>query len=257
MKIIVCYKWVLDEADLRTLADLSVETSRAKYKISDYDRNAIELAMRLAVPGDEVIALMYGNAQSQRSIKDALSRGPASACWVNDTSANTADGAVTARLLAAAIRKYEDVRLVVCAEGASDTYAHEVGPRLGVLLDWPVISYAASVSINENELTAVRKLETGTEIVRVTLPAVVTILPEAAPAPIPGLKMVLEASRKPVQQYSAVYLGLSAEELQPCLHPGRMNMYSMSRKNQVFTEGEPPEQIAKLVKILQDEGVLK
>lgn len=147
---------------------------------------------------------------------------------------------------------------MVCAEGASDTYAHEVGPRLGVLLNVPVITYAANATVVDgNELTAVRKLENGSETVRATLPAVVTILPEAAPAPIPGLKMVLEASRKPVKQFSAAELGLTPDELQPSLPPGKLRMYSMTRKNQVFSEGELPERVARLVKVLEDEGVLK
>ena len=56
MKIIACYKWVLDEADLVVNPDLSINTSRAAFKISDYDRNAIQVALE-AAEGDEVVAL--------------------------------------------------------------------------------------------------------------------------------------------------------------------------------------------------------
>ena len=47
--IAVCYKWVPDEQDIRVNAsDRSLDFSRTKYKISDYDRNAIEEACLLA-----------------------------------------------------------------------------------------------------------------------------------------------------------------------------------------------------------------
>jgi len=47
-KILVCYKWVLDEQDIRINPnDLSLDCSRAKGKISDFDRNAIEEATLL------------------------------------------------------------------------------------------------------------------------------------------------------------------------------------------------------------------
>src|SRR5690606_6347101 len=46
-KIVACYKWVLDESDIRINSDLSVDFSKAKGKISDYDRNAIEAAVKL------------------------------------------------------------------------------------------------------------------------------------------------------------------------------------------------------------------
>lgn len=47
-KILVCYKWVLDEQDIKiSSSDYSLDYSRAKYKISDYDKNAIEEAVRI------------------------------------------------------------------------------------------------------------------------------------------------------------------------------------------------------------------
>ena len=58
------YKWVLDEADLVVNPDLSINTSRAGHKISDYDRNAIQVAIEAAGEGDEVVALTYAGAVS-------------------------------------------------------------------------------------------------------------------------------------------------------------------------------------------------
>ena len=105
-EIVVCYKWVLDEAYIKANADGSLDMSQAVYKISDYDRNAIEAANRaaLALEGQSV-ALTFGTADARPSIKDALSRGPEKSYWVNASEASGADGAATANALAGAIKK--------------------------------------------------------------------------------------------------------------------------------------------------------
>jgi electron transfer flavoprotein alpha/beta subunit len=47
-KCLTCYKWTLDEQDIKIKPeDLSLDSSRAKGKISDFDRNAIEEAALL------------------------------------------------------------------------------------------------------------------------------------------------------------------------------------------------------------------
>ena len=256
MKIIACYKWVLDEADLVVNPDLSINTSRAGHKISDYDRNAIQVAIEAAGEGDEVVALTYAGAEAQKSLKDVLSRGPARAVWVKDESATTAGGAATAKVLAAAVSAIDDVGLVVCAEGASDTYAHEVGPRLGALLEWPIITNVRSVTRDGQTLTATRLLNEQIETVQATLPAVICVLPEAAPAPIPGLKMVLAAAKKPVSEVKLSDLGLSAGQLAPQTTTVSLQGFAMNRKNVVFDDGQPADLVRQLVGALVQEGVL-
>lgn len=77
-KIIACYKWVADEADLRINPDMSVDLSKAKGKISDYDKNAIEAAVQATKgTGDTAVTLTFGSGKAKQSLKDALSRGPA------------------------------------------------------------------------------------------------------------------------------------------------------------------------------------
>jgi electron transfer flavoprotein beta subunit len=256
MNVIACYKWVLDEADLVINDDLSVNTSRAAGKISEYDRNALQAGVEAAAEGDEVVALTYGTADAQKSLKDALSRGPSRVVCVKDPSASAADGAGTAKVLAAAIQKIGGAKLVICAEGASDTYSHEVGPRLGILLNLPVISNVDHFSIDGSLLTATRVLDEQIETVQVELPAVITILPEAAPAPIPSLKMVLGAAKKPVNEFSLAELGLSQESLTPKTKLLDMRGFAMNRKNIVFAQGSPAELVNQLVGSLVREGVL-
>ncbi len=256
--IISCYKWVYDEEDIKiNPADLSVDRSKAKSKISEYDRNAIAVAVNLGESrGDTVLALTFGSAGAKQSLKDALSRGPAEAYWVNDSLAETADGFVTSNVLAAAIKKIGDYSLVVCAEGAADTYAHQVGPRIGALLNIPVISCVNSISVEGNQITASRKLEDYTETVKAKLPVVITVLPEIMEAPIPGLKAVMNAGKKPNTELKIAELGLDENDLKPKATTKDLRGYASNRKNVLITEGDAANKVNQLLVNLKKEGVL-
>jgi electron transfer flavoprotein beta subunit len=256
-KIIVCYKWVKSEEDLRINPDMSVDLSRAKGKISDYDRNAIETARLVAADTNgEAAGLTFGAADAKPSLKDALARGLKQVYWVNDSVAEKADGFVTATVLAAALRKIDDVCLVICSEGASDTYAHQVGPRIGTLLDIPIVSYVVDMKVVGNKLTATRKLEDSMETLEVDLPAVVTILPEINAAPIPGLKAVLEAAKKPVTEWHITDLAVGGEDTISKAKVTDFKGYAMTRKNIIFQDGGAEEKVNALITALKKEGVL-
>jgi len=256
--IITCYKWVLDEEDIKiNPTDLSVDSSKAKSKISEYDRNAIGVAVNIGEEsGDTVLSLTFGGAGAKQSLKDALPRAPAAAYWVNDSLSETADGFVTANVLAAAINKIGDYRLVVCAEGAADTYAHQVGPRIGALLNIPVISCVSSIKVEGNQITASRKLEDYTETVKAQLPAIITVLPEIMKAPIPGLKAVLNASKKAITELKITELGLNKNDLTPKAATKDLRGYANNRKNVFITEGDAANKVNQLLINLKKEGVL-
>lgn len=252
--IIACYKWVLDEADIKINADLSVDSSKAKGKISDYDRNAIEAAVQIAAQtGGKAVGLTFGNNKVKQSLKDALSRGLEEACWVKSEEAQLADNAVTARALSAGIKAFGDVNLVICAEGASDTYARQTAPRLGALLDLPVLTSVCQMNLEANTLTAVRKLEDDLETVQVELPAVVAVLPEINQPTIPGLKAVMAAGKKPVTEYPAEDLGI---DMSPARKILAVKGYAQERKNFIIEGDDAPASVAELIANLKKEGVL-
>lgn len=253
-RVIACYKWVTDEADIKINDDLSVDTSKAKGKISDYDKNAIEAAVRSAQALDgQAVGLTFGSSAAKQSLKDALSRGLEEGYWANAEEAAKADGSVTAKALAAAIKKIDDAKLVICAEGASDTFARQTAPRISAVLDWPAITSVCKLDVSGNTLTAVRKLEDCLETVKVELPAVVAVLPEINPAPLPGLKAVMAAGKKPVIEFKGADLGI---DFTPKSETTAVKGYVMCRKNVIFADGSAPEKVKALAAALKKEGVL-
>ncbi|NLB18625.1 MAG: electron transfer flavoprotein subunit beta/FixA family protein [Syntrophomonadaceae bacterium] len=253
-KVVACYKWVADEADIRINTDLSVDFSRAKGKISDYDKNAIAEAVIIATSlGGKAAGLTFGTAKAKPSLKDALSRGLEESYWINVDEAAHADGAITSKALAAAIQKIEDVSLVICAEGASDTFARQVPSRIGAVLDWPVVTSVIKIEISGNTITAVRKLDDCMQTVQVELPVVVAVLPEINTPPIPGLKAVMAAAKKPVHEFKGEDLGV---DFTPKTKAVEFEGYVMIRKNVIFKEGEAADKVKELAAALKKEGVL-
>lgn len=256
--IIACYKWVLDEQDIKiNPGNLALDTSRAKSKISEYDRNAIEEAVVQAEKcGATVASLTFGNSSAKQSLKDALSRGPERAYWVNDSVAQTADGFVTANVLAAALKKIGNYDVILCGEGSADTYGQQVGPRVATLLGIPAITFVTEMKIEGNKVIATRKIGDCTEVATAEFPVVVTVLPEINKPRIPSLKQVLGAAKKPVTEWKAVDLGLNADELVPVNKIKGIKGFVMSRKNVMYKDGTPAEKVASLVASLTKEGVL-
>ena len=257
-KIAVCYKWVPDEQDIRINAsDLSLDFSRAKSKISDYDRNALEEAVLIAekTGGCEVCALTFG-AAVKNSLKDVLSRGPDKVFWAGEEAAVKADGFVTANVLAAMLKKSGSYDLILCGEGAADTYAQQVGPRVAALLGIPVITFVKELTIQGNQVSAVRKLGDCTETVVADFPVLVTVLPEVNKPRIPGLKQVLAASKKPQTEIKLDELGLAASDLTPKTTVTGIRGYVLNRKNIVLKDGTMAERVEILADALVKEGVL-
>lgn len=120
---------VMDESTVQIKGDLTIDTSSAQYKISNDDRNCVEAAVRAAKSvGGQAVGLTFGGDKAQKSLKDALSRGLNEVTWAHFDQAETADGKGTAKALAAAIGTMDDVALVLCSDGASDTLARQTAP---------------------------------------------------------------------------------------------------------------------------------
>jgi electron transfer flavoprotein beta subunit len=256
-KCLACYKWTLDEQDIKIRPeDLSLDTSRAKGKISDFDRNAIEEAALLVEKnGGAVDALTYGTATVKQSLKDALSRGPERVYWIADASATSADASVTANVMAAAIRKLGQYDLILCGEGSSDLFNQQTAPRIAALLGLPCLTFVQKLSIEGDVVKATRKLDDSQENVTVKGPVVISVLSEINKPRIPTLKQVLGASKKPNEEIKIGDLGLKPEDLQPKAVRKSVKGFVMQRKNLIYKESSAADNVAKLKASLASEGL--
>lgn len=251
--IIACFKWVVDEAYIRRGGAGDLDFSAVDYKISDYDRNAIEEAVKIkAACGGTVAALTVGVPEATKGIKDALSRGPDKAFFAADPAFVNLEPSQTAVLLAAVIRsQITPYDLILCGEGSSDLYTQQVGPRLAELLGIPSVSFVQKIEIRDGKLFAERRVEEGVEVVEAPLPALVTVLPDINIPRIPGVKDTLMASKKPV-------VSIKKEDLPPLPSPFletlEMKAAKMDRSCEKF--GTDNAEIERFVETLRKKALI-
>ena len=231
-KIAVCYKWVLSDADIRVNEKTrELDMEKCKPQISEYDRHAIECGVRIKkAGGGELIGITAGAAVSA-STKDVLSRGLDAVFFLEDGVMKDADSSATSKVLAGMIKQAGDVDVVICSEGSSDEYARQTGPRLAALLGWPSVSYVSKVTVSGDSFELERKMEEGTEVVSVAAPVVISVLPDVGEAPIPGVKDILGAKKKPTNAVSLGDSGVSADAAKPLTSVKSVLAPVTSRKN--------------------------
>jgi electron transfer flavoprotein beta subunit len=251
--IVTCFKWVIDEAYIRRGSSGDLDFSSVNYKISDYDRNAIEEAVRLRdESGGLVAAVTVGSPEATKGLKDGLSRGPDQAYFINDASFENLEPSQTSAILADVIGSNIDYDLIVCGEGSSDLYTQQVGPRLAERLGIPCISFVLKLTIDGDHIIAERKVEDGVEVTVAPMPVLVTVLPDINTPRIPGVKDTLMASKKEVVNITKDDL---AQTYESKLQTTAMTAASMERSCVKF--GAEPSDIAGFVKALEKEGVLR
>ena len=254
LKIAVCFKYVLDEVDIKVdVATRTLKKERVAMKISDYDRNAIEEGvLRACEAGGTVTAISAGSETIRKGFKDALSRGADNGVFICDDTLADASAAESARVLSKAIEKgaYD---LIIFGEGSSDMFCQQVGPRVAELLGYPVISYVNKLSVKDEYIKAERKLEDGIEIVSCKLPAVVTVSSDINTLRIPGMKQILAAKKKPLEELCLSDIDISREEILSYKTDSKEIATVMDRKKILYSGSDA---VTNLVNCLMSQGVI-
>lgn len=256
MNIAVCCKFTPDTEDVIVGQDGSPDTSKARWGISDYDLQAIQAAADIgALVDSEAVAISIGGSiiNQTKLTKDLMSRGSLSRLIrVADDALIDADPGVTSRVLAALVGK-ADADVVICGEGSADCYRRVTGSMVAADLGWPCVTCVDKIGFDGDAFICERDLEDGIEVVRVPLPCVIVTTSTINVPPVPNMRSVLAAGKKPVEDVALSDLGVLMDpaigrvsyELPP--RPGRQLM---------MIEGSPDEAAEKLVSMLVADKVL-
>ena len=202
MKIVVAYKWAPNPQDAEVAPDGSVDWSRAKGAVSEYDPVAFEAARQLAdATGGEVVGLTVGAASvdSPLARKAALSRGLDRLVVVADDRLADADGTCLAAVLAAAVRSIGDVDLVLAGDSSVDVAEGQVPMTLAGQLGWLGMAAVSGVTPSADGVVVERDLPGGITTLALTGPAVLAVTTDAVVPRVPGMKDILGAAKKPVE----------------------------------------------------------
>ena len=147
------------------------------------DKNALEgaLALKDQYPGSTVTVISMGPPQALIMLKECIAMGADDAALLSSRAFGGADTCATSTTIAAGIKKIGDYDIIFAGRQAIDGDTAQVGPQTAMRLGVPVVSYVQKVvEVNEKERYAIveRQLEDGHEVVKVTLPCVLTCVKE-------------------------------------------------------------------------------
>lgn len=204
MNILVCMKTVPATAEVQIDGQFRLKRDGVKLQWNIADEAALEAALELG----SVTVLTMGPGKLEEPLRELLARGADRAVLLTDPQMAGADTLATARALAAAVKKLGDFDLILCGRRAIDGETGQVPAMLAALLDMPCIS---SVERIDEELHLFRRLETGTQTLQTTLPAVVSICEYTYTLRLPGILGMRRAKSKTVEKLNAADIGLSPE----------------------------------------------
>jgi electron transfer flavoprotein beta subunit len=258
VNIIVCVKKV-PEIDQVTVKDGKAESSGTGMT-NPFDMYAIEEAIRLKEKtGDNVYALTFGPQDSEFALREALSLGADSAVRIPDDDVSASDIMAGARILASAIAKIGDVKVVLFGKQAVDDDASSVPAAVAGFLNWPQILFVKKIrEFGDESITAERATEDGFDVVEASLPAVISVVKEINEPRLPSLKGKMKARKAKIEVMSLSDIGLE-KETAGAGSPSRLieAKEPPPRPRGEILEGITPEELAdKLVKRLKDNKII-
>jgi len=261
VRILVCVKQALDVSQLKVdEATRKLITVDAPKKISDFDKNALEEAIRIKEKhGGEVYTVTVGPEDAKTTLREALAMGADKAYLISDEIFENSDTLATSYILAEAIKNIGDFDLILCGEASIDSFSAQVGPRLAERLGVPLITYARKLNLEGEAVTAERGLEDRSETVKAKLPALVTVTSEINEPRIPSLMAIMRASKKEIVVWKAADLNIPAEkvgEVGSAVQVLDVLAPKMERKKIVIKGETAMETAEKLAKALIQEGVI-
>ena len=255
MKIAVCVKQAIDEAELKLDETGRLTRSDNPTKMSTFDKNAVEEAVRLKTSqGGSLTVFTFGEADSKRTMKEALAMGgDRGVLIVADERLH--DTLTTSYYLAKGIQKAGPFDLIICSEGSSDIYTGQVGPMMAEWIALPFLGYVRKLEVKAGRITCEQALEDRVDVVEAALPAVVSVVNEINEPRYPTLIQIMQASKKPIEETNEEQLALDDAPAK-LVSTLELKVQSMNRKKVIF-EGPPEETAKKLVDALASEGVLR
>lgn len=245
MNIVVAMKQIPDLQQIR-IRNRKPVLDDVALTFGNIDKNALEAGVQLKEATDSnLIVVSVGNEALEDTIKEALAAGADEAYLVLDDDLENIESSASASLIAKAIKKINDVGVILFGEGSGDNYSGQVGSRVAGILGLPQVGYAKSIDINGNIATITRSLEDCEEILEAELPVVVSVMADINEPRIPSVSQILKAGRKPKEILELDTAGDSLLETISNLAP------EMQRKQ------IDAETVENLLKVLENEGLLR
>jgi electron transfer flavoprotein beta subunit len=253
MKIVVCVKQVPDtEARIR-VAEGKVVESDINWIVSPYDEFALEEALKIKdAKGGEVVLLSLGPERVVSALRNGLAMGADSAVHLKDPKLDAADTLGVAQALAAAVKALSPDLVLAGQQGVGGDNSQVPG-LLAELLDWPQVTVAVKVEIQDGKAKVEREIEGAHETWETTLPVVISAQKGLNEPRYASLKGIMAAKKKMIETKDAAGLGLTPEALAPKTRVTAMEMPA-ARGGVKMIAGDAETQSKELLRLLHEEA---
>ena len=255
MNVLVCVKRVPATAGKITLTpdEQAIDTRYLGFTVSPHEECAVEEAVRIVeAHGGSSTVLTLGPEEATDQLREAMAVGIDRAILLQ-TDGGEWGALATAAAIVDAIRAREaadgQFDLILLGNEAADTGDYQVGVRVAVALDRPVLSGAKGLEIRDDTVVARREAPGGGwEVYEIPRPAVVTVKEGINLPRYPSVPGRLRARKKEIEQ---VALDPSAAA------PSRIKLrVPVEKENAVEILGEGPEAAPRVVEIFRRLGLI-
>ena len=221
MHAVVCIKQVPDTTEIRVDPETGTLVRKGVPSIvNPYDMHAVEEAVRLKERhGGRVTLLSMGPPQAEAALRKAMTLGADRIVLLTDRAFAGSDTLATSYVLAAAIARIsreEPVDLVLCGKQAIDGDTGQVGPGIAARLGLPPLTYVMeieSIDLEAGEVVVHRTLAGGREVVRSSLPALITVGKDINRIRYASLPNMLRALEAPLETWGKEDVEVEPERL--------------------------------------------
>ncbi|MEN8906570.1 MAG: electron transfer flavoprotein subunit beta/FixA family protein [Clostridiales bacterium] len=252
MNIIVCIKQVPDTSNV----DINKETNTLIRNgigstINPFDVYAVEEGLKIKEKlGGNLTTISMGIKSAEKQLKETTALGVDNTVLLNDKLFAGSDTLATAYILSMGIKKLKTYDLIICGKQAIDGDTGHIGPSLAEKLNIPHLTCVKKIEeFNEKFLICQRMTENGYDVVKMYLPALITVVKDINKPRFPTLKGKMKARNSASTIWDAYDILANREKCGLIGSPTKvLTTYIPKRKSKVeFINGTPKEQAQKLL----------
>jgi electron transfer flavoprotein alpha subunit len=261
MRVVALVKQVPQFESMQLGPDGRLRREGLPLEMSAYCRRAVAQGVLLASQtGGSCTVITLGPPSAEDVLREAIAYGADEGILVSDPAFAGSDTLATARALAAALERTGPYDLVLVGRNSVDADTGQVGPQVAELLDLPFATGVKRLTLAADGCSVDVGLELDDEWVEatVTLPAVLSAaerLIDPCKIKDPAVWAGVDPAR--IRRLTARDLGAGpwGQEGSPT-RVGETRTVQVERAG-IVLEGDPREQVAKLLAYLRDRGALE